>query len=70
MPAGVRETNTARLVIVAVVIAFYSLLTFYFLNRGFNKLVIWMPQRTGQTDISKVAGAAGAARVESQLQES
>lgn len=67
---AVQETNTARLVIVAVVVAFYSLLTFYFLNRGFNKLVIWMPQRTGQTDISKVAGAAGAARVESQLQES
>ena len=67
--AAVQETNTARLVIVAVVVAFYSLLTFYFLNRGFNKLVSWMPQRTGQTDISKVAGAAGAARVESQLQE-
>lgn len=68
--AAVQETNTARLVIVAVVVAFYSLLTFYFLNRGFNKLVSWMPQRTGQTDISRVAGAAGAARVESQLQES
>ncbi len=67
---AVQETNTARLVIVAVVVAFYSLLTFYFLNQSFNKLVIWMPQRTGQTDISKVAGAAGAARVESQLQES
>ena len=66
---AVQETNTARLVIVAVVVAFYSLLTFYFLNRGFNKLVSWMPQRTGQTDISRVAGAAGAARVESQLQE-
>ena len=66
---AVQETNTARLVIVAVVVAFYSLLTFYFLNQSFNKLVSWMPQRTGQTDISKVAGAAGAARVESQLQE-
>ena len=61
---AVQETNTARLVIVAVVVAFYSLLTFYFLNQGFNKLVSWMPQRAGQTDISKVAGAAGAARVE------
>lgn len=61
---AVQEVNTARLVIVAVVVAFYSLLTFYFLNQGFNKLVSWMPQRAGQTDISKVAGAAGAARAE------
>ena len=61
---AVQETNTARLVIVAVVVAFYSLLTFYMLNQMFNKLVSWMPQRTGRTDISKVAGVAGAARAE------
>ena len=66
---AVQETNTARLVIVAVVVAFYSLLTFYFLNQGFNKLVSWMPQQAGQTDISKVAGAAGAARVEASGQQ-
>ena len=58
---AVQETNTARLVIVAIVVAMYSLLTFFFLNEMFKKLVSWMPQRTGQTDISKVAGAAGAA---------
>ena len=52
------------LVIVAIVVAVYSLLTFFFLNEMFKKLVSWMPQRTGQTDISKVAGAAGAARAE------
>lgn len=66
---AVQETNTARLVIVAVVVAFYSLLTFYFLNQGFNKLVSWMPQQASQTDISKVAGAAGAARVEAGGQQ-
>lgn len=67
---AVQETNTARLVIVAVVVAFYSLVTFYLLNQMFNRLVSWMPQRTGKTDISKVAGAAGAARVESGFKES
>ena len=61
---AVQETNTARLVVVAIVVAIYSLLTFYFLNEMFKKAVSWMPQRTGQTDISKVAGAAGAARAE------
>ena len=61
---AVQETNTARLVIVAIVVAVYSLLTFFFLNEMFKKLVSWMPQRTGQTDISKIAGAAGAARAE------
>ena len=62
---AVQETNTARLVIVAFVVACYSLLTFYMLNQMFNKLVSWMPQRAaGTTDISKVAGAAGAARAE------
>jgi len=69
--AAVQETNTARLVIVAIVVAFYSLLTFYLLNQMFNRMVNWMPQRTsGTTDISKVAGAAGAAgRAGDQLHE-
>ncbi len=58
---AVQETNTARLVIVAFVVAGYSLTTFYLLNEGFKKAVSWMPQRaTGKTDISRVAGAAGA----------
>ena len=59
---AVQETNTARLVIVGTIVAFYSLATFFLLNEGFKKAVSWMPQRTtGTTDISKVAGAAGAA---------
>ena len=67
--SAVAEANTGGLMIIAVVVAFYSLLTFYFLNQAFNKMVSWMPQRTGQTDISKVAGAAGAARVETSGQQ-
>lgn len=59
--AAVQETNTARLVVVAIVVAFYSLTTFYLLNKMFNRMVSWMPQQAQQTDITKVAGAAGAA---------
>ena len=40
--SAVQETNTARLVIVAIVVAFYSLLTFYLLNQMFNRMVSWM----------------------------
>ena len=62
---AVQETNTARLLIVAFIVALYSLTTFFLLNEGFKKAVSWMPQRaTGKTDISKVAGAAGGARAE------
>ena len=58
---AVQETNTARLVIVGFIVAFYSLTTFYLLNEGFEKVVSWMPRRaTRGTDIAKVAGAAGA----------
>jgi len=57
---AVQETNTARLVVVGFIVAYYSLATFYLLNEGFKKTVSWMPQRTTKgTDISKVAGAAG-----------
>ena len=63
--AAVQETNTARLLIVAFIVALYSLTTFFLLNEGFKKVVSWMPQRaTGKTDIRKVAGAAGGARAE------
>ena len=57
--AAVNETNTARLLIVAFIVAAYSLTTFFLLNEGFKKLVSWMPQSApGETDIEKVAGAA------------
>ena len=61
--AAVQETNTARLLIVAFIVALYSLSTFFLLNEGFKKAVSWKPQpATGETDIEEVAGAAGAAR--------
>ena len=57
--AAVRGTNTAQLLIVAFIVALYSLTTFFLLNEGFKKLISWVPQRTtGKTDIRKVAGAA------------
>ncbi|MCE2527110.1 MAG: ABC transporter permease subunit [Actinomycetia bacterium] len=60
--SAVQETNTARLLIVAIVVALYSLTTFFLLNEGFKKVISWMPQRTtSKTDIRKVAGAAGGA---------
>ena len=60
--SAVKETNTARLLIVAFIVALYSLTTFFLLNEGFKKVVRWMPQRaTGKTDIREVAGAAGGA---------
>ena len=43
--AAVQETNTARLLIVAFIVAFYSLTTFFLLNEGFKKVVSWMPQQ-------------------------
>ena len=56
---AVQETNTALLLIVAFIVAAYSLTTFFLLNEGFKKVVGWMPQRaTSKTDIRKVAGAA------------
>ena len=57
--AAVRGTHTAQLLIVAFIVALYSLTTFFLLNEGFKKLISWVPQRTtGKTDIRKVAGAA------------
>ncbi len=56
---AVQETNTARLLIVAFMVALYSLTTFFLLNEGFKKVISWMPRRaTSKTDIRKVAGAA------------
>lgn len=52
--AAVRGTNTAQLLIVA----FYSLTTFFLLNEGFKKMISWVPQQApGETDIEKLAGA-------------
>ena len=57
--AAVHGTNTAQLLIVAFIVALYSLTTFFLVNEGFKRMIIWVPQRTtGKTDIRKVAGAA------------
>ena len=57
--AAVRGTNTAQLLIVAFIVALYSLTTFFLVNEGFKKMISWVPQRTtAKTDIRKVAGAA------------
>ena len=57
--AAVSGTNTAQLLIVAFIVALYSLTTFFLVNEGFKKMISWVPQRTtGKTDIRKVAGAA------------
>lgn len=62
---AVQNVNTARLVIVAFIVAFYSLLTFFVLNKIFQRAVSWMPQLTsGKVDITKVAGAAAIGRSE------
>ena len=59
---AVQETNTARLLIVAFIVALYALTTFFLLNEGFKKVISWTPKRiTSKTDIRKVAGAAGGA---------
>ena len=59
---AVQNTNTALLLIVAFIVALYSLTTFFLVNEGFKKAVIWMPKRvTKKTDIRRVAGAAGRA---------
>lgn len=62
---AVENVNTARLVIVAFIVALYSLATFFFLNKAFERAVIWMPRRGSKdVDIAKVAGVAGLGRSE------
>ena len=59
---AVQNTNTALLLIVAFIVALFSLTTFFLVNEGFKRAVRWMPKRvTTKTDIGKVAGAAGRA---------
>ena len=59
---AVQNTNTALLLIVAFIVALFSLTTFFLVNEGFKKAVRWMPKRvTKKTDIRRVAGAAGRA---------
>lgn len=50
-------TNTGRMIIVAILVGFYALLTFAILDRLFNRLVRWMPQLDKGAGVSRVAGA-------------
>ena len=52
-------TNTGRMIIIAVLISIFALLTFYLVDRIFGRVVRWVP-RVSQVDkgVARVAGAA------------
>ncbi|HWM11022.1 MAG TPA: ABC transporter permease subunit [Solirubrobacteraceae bacterium] len=54
-------TNTGRMIVIAVVVGVYALLTFAILDRLFNRLVSWMPRVEADEGIAQVAGAGAAA---------
>jgi sulfonate transport system permease protein len=49
-------TNTGRMIIIAIFVGVYALLTFALLDRLFRRVVSWMP-RVEQGGIAQVAGA-------------
>jgi sulfonate transport system permease protein len=51
-------TNTGRMIIVAVLITFYALLTFFVLDRLFRRLTSWVPTLDEGVAVTTVAGAA------------
>jgi len=52
------NTNTGRMIIIAIIIALYALLTFYFLDKLFRRLVSWVPTLGDGSNLSRVAGSA------------
>lgn len=54
-------TNTGRMIVIAVVVGVYALLTFAILDKLFNRLVSWMPKVEADEGITQVAGAGAAA---------
>jgi ABC-type nitrate/sulfonate/bicarbonate transport system permease component len=50
-------TNTGRMILIAILVGFYALLTFALLDRLFNRLVSWMPRLDERAGITRVAGA-------------
>jgi sulfonate transport system permease protein len=50
-------TNTGRMILIAILVGFYALLTFALLDRLFNRLVSWMPRTEEPAGITRVAGA-------------
>jgi sulfonate transport system permease protein len=51
-------TNTGRMMIIALLIAFYALVTFFILNLLLNKLVRWLPQVGSDSALVRSAGVA------------
>lgn len=52
-------TNTGRMVIIAVLISIFALLTFLFVDRLFRRMVRWSPQAAAEdAALERVAGAA------------
>ena len=53
-------TNTGRMIIIAIVVGLYALVTFALLDRVFSRIVSWMPRLTEDPTIKRVAGAGAA----------
>lgn len=52
-------TNTGRMLIIAIFIAAYALITFAILDRVFRRMVRWVPSMAEDSKVVRVAGAAG-----------
>jgi sulfonate transport system permease protein len=52
------NTNTGRMILIAIVIAIYALITFYFLDKVFRRLVVWVPTLGEDSTVTRVAGSA------------
>ena len=59
MASATAEANTGRMILMAVLIIAYALLTFAVLNVLFTRMVHWMPQRPRAAARVAGAGAAG-----------
>jgi ABC-type nitrate/sulfonate/bicarbonate transport system permease component len=59
LAVAVAFTNTGRMIIIAVLISMFALLTFLFVDRFFRRMVRWMPQVGAEgAALTRVAGAA------------
>lgn len=58
MATAEATANTGRMIIMAVIIVFYALLTFALLDRVFRRMVHWLPPAAGE--VARTAGGAAA----------
>ena len=64
MASAQATANTGRMIIIAVIVIFYALLTFALLDRAFARMVRWMPQQAAASIwIGGVASAGAGAAV-------